>query len=496
MPLSVKERIASLEKGNKEEMPSNTTFSKTNILGIKKGQESLHIKSLTKSSARSETSLETRSPPESPRSPLKASIEIEKSTLSENSEESSPCTMGTNKSALKDRIASFEQGGPTQKDRITSYEGGKSTKKQDSPNTSLPQKQFVAMTSSASRNTSTSVDMSPSSVEDNAQSKKEKSPKHRPLEVTCRIQKDSERESTGLSFVSYHSKQGIYIAHIKKGSKAEQTELKEGMCLTHLNGQPCPERARDVIQIVKAGNLDLEISAIDGNFEEEASTSDGSEEEDSTTSREERDEMESLDEIISINVQQPSMGLVDKFFLNLGCIDMDEIEEHFLDDDDVTVRDDEEIPSEESVTTETPAEDSVTATPLEENKPRNDPEKEVPRPKSFVNSRKIIHADVTKTSTKDKLGLSFVTFKSKRGVYIHKIHDKSKCQGTGLEPGMKVLYINGDPAPHRVSELLKLIKTVRGDLIISAISISNTKKSTSNDKGAAPSWRSARVGAT
>jgi hypothetical protein len=49
------------------------------------------------------------------------------------------------------------------------------------------------------------------------------------------------------------------------------------------------------------------------------------------------------------------------------------------------------------------------------------------------------------------------------------MYEDSIFHDTMLEPGMKVLYVNGESCPDRVSETLSMVKAIQGDLVISAI---------------------------
>eukprot|EP00980_Cylindrotheca_fusiformis_P016053 scaffold4736_cov105-Cylindrotheca_fusiformis.AAC.2 len=65
---------------------------------------------------------------------------------------------------------------------------------------------------------------------------------------------------------------------------------------------------------------------------------------------------------------------------------------------------------------------------------------------------------VTKSHPKEKIGLSFVAFKDRDGIFVCKIKEKSKFLHSGLEVGMRVICFNGQPCPTRVGELMKQIK--------------------------------------
>jgi hypothetical protein len=65
---------------------------------------------------------------------------------------------------------------------------------------------------------------------------------------------------------------------------------------------------------------------------------------------------------------------------------------------------------------------------------------------------------ILKEDKSEKVGLSFVSFEDKKGIYVCKIKDHSKFLETGLRPGMRIVAINGRSCPDRVGQLLKLVK--------------------------------------
>lgn len=68
---------------------------------------------------------------------------------------------------------------------------------------------------------------------------------------------------------------------------------------------------------------------------------------------------------------------------------------------------------------------------------------------------------IVKDSPKDKVGLSFVAFKDREGIYVCKIKEGSKFLETGLKVGMRVAYLNGQPCPARVGQLMKHLKATQ-----------------------------------
>ncbi|KAL3938341.1 MAG: hypothetical protein SGBAC_006729 [Bacillariaceae sp.] len=266
-----------------------------------------------------------------------------------------------------------------------------------------------------------------------------------PDAIVVRILKDSAKEASGLSFVSYFEKEGIYISKIRDTSKFKNTFLKPGMKVLRINGVPCPGRVKNVIKMLKSAKRVVDIEAIKDNSiafvarekqpnEETSAKKNGSSGEPSKETTTLSREMENDEATGESSDENEEMGFTDLFMLSMGYVPNIPQEENSIERKDSSVSiaslDRSEIPE----------------------KPKN----------------KKVHAMVFKRTRRDKIGISFVSFKKKRGVYIYEMFEDSKFQRTGLEVGMKVLAINRQPCPERVSETLAMVKDVQGQLIITA----------------------------
>ncbi|KAL3938340.1 MAG: hypothetical protein SGBAC_006728 [Bacillariaceae sp.] len=83
-----------------------------------------------------------------------------------------------------------------------------------------------------------------------------------------------------------------------------------------------------------------------------------------------------------------------------------------------------------------------------------------------VGDERIRTYKMVKQSPNEKVGLSFVAFKQKSGIFVCKIKEESKFKGTDLKVGMRVISINGEPCPDRVGTLMKMLKKVEKDLAL------------------------------
>jgi hypothetical protein len=321
-----------------------------------------------------------------------------------------------------------------------------------------------------------------------------------PTQVVCKIGKESQQETTGLSFVSYYEKEGVFVSKIKPGSKFEGTGLKQGMKIILINGNPCPARVKNVIQIVKDAKCILEITAMADNSIEVVgveelpvkkqakihSSPKVSTREKASVEPEPRRSDESAGFTITNEGSAAEekewlgLGFADRFFKTIGCIQQDAIDEDalykpsiFSGDEtiaDQTIETDcVSVVSRDDRNIDTDQKSVVSRVHKEvDSDDKSESNLQVPYSKTYTRSR-TVHAKVTKSKRRDKLGISFVSFKKRPGVYIYEIYEDSIFQDTMLEPGMKVLYINGESCPDRVSETLAMVKAIQGDLVISAI---------------------------
>jgi hypothetical protein len=321
-----------------------------------------------------------------------------------------------------------------------------------------------------------------------------------PTQVVCTIGKESQQETTGLSFVSYYEKEGVFVSKIKPGSKFEGTGLKQGMKIILINGNPCPARVKNVIQIVKDAKCILEITAMADNSIEVVgveelpvkkqakihSSPKVSTREKASVEPEPRRSDESAGFTITNEGSAAEekewlgLGFADRFFKTIGCIQQDAIDEDalykpsiFSGDEtiaDQTIETDcVSVVSRDDRNIDTDQKSVVSRVHKEvDSDDKSESNLQVPYSKTYTRSR-TVHAKVTKSKRRDKLGISFVSFKKRPGVYIYEIYEDSIFQDTMLEPGMKVLYINGESCPDRVSETLAMVKAIQGDLVISAI---------------------------
>jgi len=288
--------------------------------------------------------------------------------------------------------------------------------------------------------------------------------------IFVRILKDSETESSGLSFVSYYEKEGIYVSKIRHTSKFKNTDLKRGMKVLRINGVRCPGRVKNVIKMLKSAKTVIEIEATkDDSIEfvaREKPTSEQTKKEKNgssveprrsrSPSKRERHQEENSDE--NKKAESEAMGFTDQLMLSMGYVPQTTIVE--------PQKANEEKPIERKDSSASIA--SLDRSEIPE-KPKN----------------KKVHAMVFKRTRRDKIGISFVSFKKKRGVYIYEMYEDSKFQRTGLEVGMKVLAINRQPCPERVSETLAMVKDIEGQLIISAVAPSDEYTSTEPIRGGA-----------
>jgi hypothetical protein len=335
--------------------------------------------------------------------------------------------------------------------------------------------------------------------------------------VSVSIRKAYTIERTNLELVSFYEKPGVFVKTIKVGSKFLGTNLKVGMKILRINGEPCPSGVQETIEMMCAAVDILTLTAVvveteDDDFmfkeirsdvfsmmeaetkEEPASPPraaaalfacfypDGAqfEAEDKSMADESRFSRLSRKDRIKNNVARTErdrvgLGLADHMLRQLGVIDNDE-----FDDDSV-----------QPASTFEHEDDEMSATVKSSPTLEDDDNTLTTNGASTVADSSPVQAKIVKKKRRDNVGIHFVTFKKKAGVYVYRIHKDSKFQNTDLEPGMKVLSINGEACPASVGDTLSLVRLVKGELIIEAIYPSNETEdkndATSEQRGSAGS---------
>ena len=317
--------------------------------------------------------------------------------------------------------------------------------------------------------------------------------------VVCSIRKKRRDEKTGLSFISFQNQKGVFISKIRDGSIASFTDLKEGMKLLTINGKECPERVADVIKLVKqsSGILvmvaiaqeDQVLSAIKESKQRKQDRSHDLFISRAQILRQRKRELEAYNAAVSKNVnyiKHQGLALADNFFKTVGLIEEDAV------DEDLTyhsgqARDLQPVITADSENKKTSAvppspKDSPCETQVQNIKIEQRDTKDE-RMHTYATSHdkhsteldeKREEPDVTmcrvfKRERKERLGISFVSYKSREGVFVYKIHENSIFRATDMTPGMKILCINGRPCPKRVGDALDLLKALKGKIVISAV---------------------------
>lgn len=313
--------------------------------------------------------------------------------------------------------------------------------------------------------------------------------------ATISIRKSNANERTNLELVSYYEKPGVFVKTIKVGSKFLGTNLQVGMKISRINGESCPPGVKETIDMMRATPDILTLTAVvveveDDDFmfkeirsdefsekEEEIKEEPGSpprfataawfacfypgnvaEAADRSMADESRFSRLSRKEGMKNNVARTErdrigLGLADRVLKQLGVIENDEV-----DDDSVVLASTFDEMSTTFKSNPTLEDDDNTFTTVGG---------------STLADSSSIFAKILKKKRRDNVGIHFVSFKKRQGVYVYRIHKDSKFQETDLEPGMKVLSVNGDACPDSVGDTLALVKSVKGELVIEAIYPSN-----------------------
>lgn len=312
-------------------------------------------------------------------------------------------------------------------------------------------------------------------------------------------------QPTYLELVSYYEIKGVFVKTIKPESKFYGTKIAKGMKIIRINGVACPATVTETFGLIKAANEVLTLTAvvIEGDHQaddfmfneikldddggknlqmdqvepekEENATSpsrvttdwfDGilgtnkNNEDDSKEKKVEYDRKERIADIKKAAVKTErdriGLGFADQVLKDLGVLDQDGEDNDSLytyEQDDTTYR------------------SAPTVDDMSYNKSTfvddDDFTLSTAGGTTIIDSSPIV-AKIFKKTKRDNLGLHFVSFKKKRGIYVYRIHEESRFLSTKLEPGMRLLTINSKPCPATVAETLALVQNIEGDLWIKA----------------------------
>jgi hypothetical protein len=78
---------------------------------------------------------------------------------------------------------------------------------------------------------------------------------------TANVHRDSLEQRWGLYLKRHKGSSGVIVG--KVSDLFENTELKEGMKIIEINGEPCPKRTRDAFNLLKESEYDMQITAVD-----------------------------------------------------------------------------------------------------------------------------------------------------------------------------------------------------------------------------------------
>jgi hypothetical protein len=78
---------------------------------------------------------------------------------------------------------------------------------------------------------------------------------------TAYVHRDSLEQRWGLYLKRPKGSSGVIVG--KVSDLFENTELKEGMKIIEINGEPCPKRLRDTFNLLKESEYDMQITAVD-----------------------------------------------------------------------------------------------------------------------------------------------------------------------------------------------------------------------------------------
>jgi hypothetical protein len=254
--------------------------------------------------------------------------------------------------------------------------------------------------------------------------------------VTYRISKER-KESVGLSLVESRTGTDILISNIDSRCKLASTDLKSGMTILSINKHPCPHTVAETFALIKGTSGDLEIRAVNNDAkpadvseqQDESPVVDGGDKTGLVEDESEKKDKESTETESPNGIGEYLRGLWSDLTSILKVNDEGEKEETSPDAVEVT---------------ETESTDSSSVDSYAEKR------------------RRAQIFRVQRLSWEEAIGL--VLSAGKGGMVVAEIKENSPFRFTGLNPGMRILEINGVLCPGSLVVADNLLRGSEGDI--------------------------------
>jgi hypothetical protein len=254
--------------------------------------------------------------------------------------------------------------------------------------------------------------------------------------MTFKISKET-KESVGLSLVESRTGTDVLISNIDSRCKLASTDLKAGMTILSINKHPCPHTVAETFALIKGISGDLEIRTVNNGAkraylseqQDESPVVDGGDKTGFVEGESEKKDKESTETESPNGISDFLRGLWSDLTSILKVNDEGEKEKTSPDADEAT-----EIESTDSSSVD-----------------------------SYAEQRK--HAQifrVQRLSWEERIGLELSA--GKGGMVVTEIKENSPFRFTGLNPGMRILEINGVLCPGSLVVAENLLRGSEGDI--------------------------------
>lgn len=241
--------------------------------------------------------------------------------------------------------------------------------------------------------------------------------------VDCVVEKEHQEERLGISIQKHVDATGIFVSKIDPAGKFAATDLKPGMKIVSINDEECPPTIPETIAVLRLANGLVKMVA-------EESPQKETEPDDSPVTA--RDDAPRDGSPPAATERQKSQSFVS--FTDLLCGSDDTLttacgqyEETITSNIDIVM---------DTITGGLPTEQIIQ-----------------------------IHKD----SENEKLGIALMQSKTCNDIYVNHVWEGTKFAAAGLEPGLKLLRINGTVCPETLDETVAAMNGAVGDLQLTVV---------------------------
>jgi hypothetical protein len=230
--------------------------------------------------------------------------------------------------------------------------------------------------------------------------------------IECIVEKENQDERLGISIRKHPQEDdGIFVSKIDPAGKFAFTDLKPGMKILSVNDEPCPPTITETIAVLKLAKSTVKIVAEPRDMDDSPIADDAP--------RDKSPVEESTETSRSVSLTDLFCGINDTVATACG-----HYEQTITNSVDYMI-------------------DSMIGSDL------------APAEQT---------SQIHKNSKDEKLGIALMQSKSCNDIYVNHVWEGSKFAAAGLQPGVKVLRINGAACPETLDQTVAAMNDTAGDL--------------------------------